>query len=137
MLWEVCDRRGYEVFTFPDPGICPLHVEDRCPCESEMTCTDVIISDLDMPNVKGLDFVETLLGKGCLCRHIALMSGAWTDRDVARASDLGCKIFAKPFHISQIIEWLDQVERELSPNRGLYDWKSLRSATDQDREPSR
>jgi DNA-binding response OmpR family regulator len=128
MLWTACDRRGYEVFTFPDPAVCPLHVNDGCSCTSEGTCADIIISDLDMPNVKGLDFVEKLLGKGCRCRHIALMSGAWSDSDIARAAELGCKLFAKPFHIGQITAWLEQVERELSPDRRLHDWQSLRSA---------
>jgi len=130
MLWAVCDRRGYEVVTFPDPGLCPLHAKDRCPCEPAMTCSDMIISDLDMPNVKGLDFLETLLGKGCRCRHIALVSGSWSASDIGRARDLGCKLFAKPFHLSQITEWLEQVERELSPSRKLHDWQGLRNTAE-------
>jgi DNA-binding response OmpR family regulator len=124
LLWAVCDRRGYEVVTFPDPGLCPLHTRERCLCDSEASCTDIIISDLDMPCVKGLDFVEALLVKGCHCRHIALMSGAWSDHDIARARELGCKLFTKPFHISEIMEWLAQVERTLAPNRKLQDWRS-------------
>ena len=24
MLWALFDSRGYEVFTFPHPGLCPL-----------------------------------------------------------------------------------------------------------------
>ncbi|MFH0909403.1 MAG: response regulator [bacterium] len=130
MLWAVCDRRGYEVFTFPDPGLCPLDAKGQCPCESGTSCTDIIISDLEMPCVKGLDFVETLLGNGCHCRHIALMSGAWSDHNVARARELGCKLFAKPFPISEITEWLVQVERALSPDRQLHDWHSLKSTAE-------
>ena len=130
MLWGVCDRRGYEVITFPDPGLCPLHTKDQCPCESETTCTDIIISDLDMPNVKGLDFLEKLLGNGCRCRHIALISGSWSASDIARARSLGCKLFEKPFHISQVMEWLEQTERELLPNRKLQEWFSLRNTAE-------
>ena len=122
VLWAICDRRGYEVFTFPDPGLCPLHVADRCPCDAHTTCTDIIISDLDMPNVKGLDFIESLRGKGCLCGHIAFVSGGWSVEDTARARELGCRLFAKPFHISEINEWLEEVERSLSPERRLSAW---------------
>jgi DNA-binding response OmpR family regulator len=127
MLWAVCDRRGYEVFTFPDPILCPLHAKYRCPCKPETTCSDVIISDLDMPNVKGLDFVKTLLGKGCRCSNIALMSGAWSARDRARAAELGCRLLTKPFHISEVMEWLDAVDSGLAPDRQLQDWQTFRS----------
>lgn len=122
LLWAVCDRRGYEVFTFPDPGLCPLHTTDSCPCETGRSCSDIIISDLKMPNVMGLDFVEELIGKGCRCRNVALMSGSWSDDEFHRAQRLGCKVFAKPFHVSQIIEWLDAVEGRLVPSRKLDDW---------------
>ena len=123
VLWAICDRRGYEVFTFPDPGLCPLHAVGSCPCDAGSTCTDIIISDLDMPNVKGLDFVESLLGKGCACRIIALVSGGWSAEDRARARGLGCMVFEKPFHVSEINEWLEGVEESLAPDRKLYDWQ--------------
>jgi CheY-like chemotaxis protein len=122
VLWTVCDRRGYEVFTFPEPGLCPLQAEDRCPCDPETTCADVIISDLQMPNVQGLDFVESLKGKGCLCGNIALVSGGFSPQDIARGKALGCALFPKPFQVSEINGWLDQVEKSLAPDRVLYDW---------------
>ena len=131
MLWAVCDRRDYEVFTFPDPGLCPLHTVERCPCGEDEICADIILSDLAMPNVPGLDFVESMIHKDCRCPRIALMSGSWSEDDIARARNLGCRLFAKPFHISQIVEWLDEVERLLSPNRRLYSWHSSRTVSEQ------
>jgi CheY-like chemotaxis protein len=131
VLSAACDRRGYEVLAFPDPGLCPLRATSRCLCEPPTICADIIISDLDMPSEKGLDFLEALLGKGCRCRHIALVSGSWSARDIARARSLGCQLFAKPFQISHITEWLDHVEREVSPSRRLHDWRSLGSTAEQ------
>ncbi len=128
MLWLVFDRRGYEVFSFPDPGLCPQHLRCRCACASDTACADIIISDLDMPRVKGLDFVEEPRGKGCHCRNIALMSAAWSAHDAVRARGLGCKLFTKPFPPSDILEWLAQVEGALDPGRKLQDWEALRSA---------
>ena len=117
-LRSVCERRGYEVFTFPDPALCPLHVMDRCPCAPGITCTD-IFSDLHMPHVHGLDFMEALFAKQCVAPHIALMSGEWSEADEARAVRLGCQLFAKPFHLTEIDAWLTRVETLVPPDRGL------------------
>ncbi len=122
LLWFVCDRRGYEVFTFPDPGMCPLHVIDRCPCPAGTSCADIIISDINMLEVNGLDFVEALATKGCALPHFALVSGAWTDEDRARASRLGCTLFVKPFSFVELTTWLEHVERRVAPTRRLLDW---------------
>jgi DNA-binding response OmpR family regulator len=123
-LWFLCDRRGYEVFTFPDPGLCPLHVMDRCPCAPGITCADIILSDLNMPQVHGLDFVETLFAKHCAVPHIGLISGVWSEADRARATRLGCWLFSKPFSIAEIDAWLTKVETLVPPDRGLLLWDS-------------
>lgn len=119
----LCDHRGYEVLTFAEPGLCPLHVNHRCQCEAGTTCADIIISDLQMPNVQGLEFLESLRAKGCRCRGIALMSGGWTPKDAERAEGLGFKLFAKPFHIHEVLEWLDTVAESTSAARQLHDWQ--------------
>jgi CheY-like chemotaxis protein len=119
MLREICETRGYEVFDFPDPKICPLHVRSSCPCPGETKCTDVIISDVQMSNVSGLDFVEGLLRKGCKGPHIALISGDWSYSDLVRAEQLGCKTFFKPFQLSQIVDWLKGVESLTPKTRDL------------------
>jgi CheY-like chemotaxis protein len=79
VLCSLFDRRGYEVFAFPHPGTCPLSEEEICPCPIEQTCTDVILSDVNMPIKNGLDFWEAQIQKGCRCKHFALMSGDFTD----------------------------------------------------------
>jgi CheY-like chemotaxis protein len=61
--------RGYQVFTFPHPGICPLSEEEICPCSNEEMCSDVILSDLNMPVKKGMDFLEEQIEKGCKCKN--------------------------------------------------------------------
>lgn len=122
LLWAVFDRRGYEVFSFPDPGICPLHVAQQCPCPDGTVCADVIISDLQMPDVNGLDFLEGLIGKGCRRPHFAMTSGQWTEAAAARARQLGCRLFVKPFHIHDIIQWLEEVEPLIAQDRQLINW---------------
>jgi DNA-binding response OmpR family regulator len=92
---------------------------DRCRCAPGVTCTDIIISDLVMPQVFGLDFVEALFAKGCVAPHLAMMSGYWSGADEARAVRLGRRLFAKPFDLTEIDAWLATVETLVPPNRGL------------------
>jgi hypothetical protein len=95
---------------------------DRCPCAPGITCTDIILSDLNMPLVQGLDFVEALALKHCAAPHIALMSGTWSEADEDRAARLGCRVFRKPFSLVAIDPWLAKVATLVSPDRGLLPW---------------
>jgi CheY-like chemotaxis protein len=122
ILWDLFDKRRYQVFTFPHPGICPLSEEEICPCSSGETCSDVILSDSKMPVKKGIDFIDEQIKKGCKCKHFALMSGNFSDEDVYRAKSLGVNIFKKPFELKEITNWLDQIEKNIDPKRKLSDW---------------
>ena len=99
ILWQLLDSPGYEVFTFPDPGLCPLHLAAGCRCPEDQACGDIIISDVNMPNITGLEFVENQMKKGCKVKNVALMSGAWSDSDFQYAQSLGCQLFHKPFRL--------------------------------------
>lgn len=123
LLWTILDRRGYEVFTYPDPGLCPLKSAAGCPCPVGTICADVIVSDVQMAGTTGLDFVQQLLEKNCRRPQIALMSGSWTDAEIKRAERLGCKVFQKPFHMAEMIAWLEQAEQNIPPERHLFDWQ--------------
>ena len=122
ILWKLFDNRGYEVLTFSHPALCPLSEKEVCPCSSEETCADVILSDVNMPIKKGIDFLEEQIKKGCRCKHFALMSGEFSEEDVSKAKSLGIKIFKKPFKLAQIINWLDQIEKDTDQKRKLSDW---------------
>ena len=111
-LSEVLTDRGYEVFSFSNPAICPLQVLPECRCGPNQTCTDMT----------GLEFIENQKKKNCKCQHVVLMSGSWTDQDLSRAHELGCKTFAKPFTFEEFCEWLDEVERSIEPTRELCSW---------------
>jgi len=122
MLWKLFDKRGYEVFTFPDPALCPLSEMEVCPCSSEETCADVILSDVNMPIKRGIDFLEDQIKKGCRCKHFGLMSGEFSSEDVSKAKSLGIKLFKKPFKLKEVITWLDQIEKDADQKRKVSDW---------------
>jgi hypothetical protein len=39
------------------------------------------------------------------------MSGKWLEKDIARAHDLGCKTFPKPFPVDEFYQWLDKIAK--------------------------
>jgi CheY-like chemotaxis protein len=125
LLWSLCDGRGYETFTFPDPGFCPLHVVHTCPCPNGTACTHIILTDVKMLRVNGLEFIAALQKKGCRVPFVGIMSGSWLENDRERADDLGCRLFDKPFRVDEVTAWLQQVESRLSPAPPLYDWLAL------------
>ena len=122
LLWEYFDNRKYEVFTFSHPKSCALAELQSCACPIHQACADIIISDLNMPFMKGLDFLEQQIKKGCKCKYFALMSADLTNADSERAKMLGIKLFNKPFRINEIEEWIKIVEAEISPDRALNEW---------------
>jgi len=117
-LWEVLDERGYEVFTFPDPGLCINSLGPDTPCDRSCDCVDVIIADLKIPNIFSLGAVEAQKKSGCQCEHFALMNGEWSNDDMAYAEKVGCSVFKKPI-TKRIIKWLDDVEEKIKQKRNM------------------
>ena len=53
----ILQERGHEVFSYEDAGDCPISSCAECECDQQNPCADIIISDLSMPKVNGLDFI--------------------------------------------------------------------------------
>ena len=115
----VLEERGHEVFSYEDPADCPLSSITECKCNGMYNCSDIIISDVSMPLVNGLEFVENLRGKGCKVKNIALVSGYWTKKDISRAKELECTVFYKPLGPEALNEWLYNCEKNMDPQRVL------------------
>jgi DNA-binding NtrC family response regulator len=122
ILWRYFDHRGYEVFTFPHPRSCPICETATCECPLNESCADLLITDLNMPFMKGLDFIEQQLSKGCRVKNHALMTGDLTEPDRYRAERLGIRVFEKPFDLEDIEQWASEAEQKVSPTRKLADW---------------
>ena len=122
LFTDIFVERGYETFAFSTPAICPLQIIPECRCGKNQTCTDVIVSDLNMPNMTGLCFIENQRKKACKCTHVALVSASWTEQDLLKAHELGCKTFTKPFFFKELENWLDVVEKSIDPTRELCSW---------------
>lgn len=121
LLMGFLSRRGYEVFGYAEPNHCPEYNRAACACETWQTCGDVVITDLDMPQVSGLELIETQRQRGCKIepRNVAVMSGCWSDESLGRASRLGCRVFHKPFKVHEMGIWLDECEARCRCERAL------------------
>jgi CheY-like chemotaxis protein len=102
-------QEGFEVASFEQPNHCPLYYSDACVCQQDQACTDIIITDLNMPGMSGIDFIEKQRSQGCKVKYVALMSGDWGDSSLDKAQELGCKIFKKPFSILDMKKWLNDI----------------------------
>jgi CheY-like chemotaxis protein len=116
------NKKGYEVFSFQNPAACPIFREKICPCPTGEACTDFILSDLNMPVQRGIDFLEEQIRRGCQCNNMALMSGDFTENDVLRAKSIALKLLRKPFNITEVFEWLKDKEKTIDLDRKLTDW---------------
>lgn len=120
-LEYIIDGRGYEVFTFPDPVMCPIFNPANHNCPADHACADIIISDVNMPTMTGLEFINARQQKDCKVKYRALMSADWTDTDLKYAQELDCHIFHKPFNLNEMLNWLDDCTEKINPERTLTD----------------
>jgi len=122
LLTKILTERGYEVYPYDTPAVCPLQEEKNCRCSEKQTCFDIILSDLDMPILNGLDFLESQKKKKCKCESVAIMSGNITEDARLRAEKIDIELFEKPVSLKELFGWFDKVEKNIDKDRVLLDW---------------
>ena len=112
VLGSLFRRKGHVVKTYDTPLTCPVYTATSCPCSPDAVCPDIIISDVDMPNVDGVSFVEAIFNKQCKCKHVALLSGKdIPDYNMKRIARLGTRVFTKPLDFAEFEAWVMIRER--------------------------
>lgn len=117
---EILKDRGYEVYASSEPFFSPIYLDEECICPEEY-CTTIVITDINMPNMTGLEFIEHQRSMGCKFKNVAVMSGRWTKESREHANRLGCQMFSKPFKVTEIKKWLDECEERLDHKNTLSD----------------
>ena len=114
LLRAIFELREYEVMAFAHAFVCQM-----CQCPNGSVPADIIICDISMPGITGVEFLEHQRMKGCRSKNLAMMSGFWSESDRRRARNLDCQIFEKPFTTQEIVTWLDACEKMIDPKRML------------------
>ena len=113
MLKLFFTRRGYEVFDYIEPVVCPLKKNPANSCDNFQPCVDVIISDYQMPKMTGIELLQNQSKKGCKVdtKMKAIMSGYSDDHIITQCNELGYSFFQKPFTFSKLSTWLSEHEK--------------------------
>lgn len=113
--------KGYEVLHFSSPITCALIAQHKCACPRDHVCADIIIAELDMEGMSGLDMIRQQNEKGCrsLPQNKAIVLNNFTNRQAHEAKALGCKILQKPFRLLDMMAWIKQCEQNIPSDRQL------------------
>ncbi len=89
---------------------------------------DVIVSDYDMPNMHGLQFLKAVREDPALAKTaFVMLSGVANDRVIEKAGELGANsIIAKPFLAADLKHRLEALVHELSGSR--IEWELPKQA---------
>ena len=95
-----------EATIFDHPESCSLLAGCAELFENSPTCAELIVTDVRMPFISGIEYVSKLRQVGCKVRYIAIMSGSWSEKERGEAEAMGCKLFLKPLSIAEFQGWV-------------------------------
>ena len=111
LLKTALEGKGHEVTALSDPTEFKFFNMETCSCLPGKPCADILIADIVMPNVEGIDFYKKLKEAGCLPLergNVAIISGYLTIHYMNDLNDLGIQYFRKPFDLENIYTWVEQ-----------------------------
>lgn len=100
--------KGFEVSAYLQPT-CPMLKQEAINCSLGKPRYDLIVTDNNMPDMKGIDFLEYIHERGCKLANgrKAILSGDMSTEDCERAKQLGVRVFHKPCSFNILDEWLE------------------------------
>ena len=113
-------RGGYEVLTYREPLICPIWVSGA-DCSNGSPCADIIIADLIMPKMTGIEFFREKSRRGCKVsmKNKAFIAGHFDDIKINEIVEPGYVVFEEPINFHKITAWLVAREQEMDLSRPL------------------
>lgn len=112
---RIFDKNQISIKTYSSPKhyFCQKEDFDLCPVDSP--CTDFLITDHNMPEMTGLEFMRKAKKMRCKipdnCK--AIISGTWTEEEFEEAKKLCCNVLDKSDGKNQISLWLLGYDRSV------------------------
>jgi CheY-like chemotaxis protein len=131
--------RGYEVLHFASPLYCTLMSQKSCTCSPNQFCADIIITEVNLEGMTGLELVRLQIERGCNAppNNKAILSAGLTKAQEQELCALGCIFLKKPFRLMDLIAWVNECEKNIPPHRKLVPHEELFGAAniEYDRHP--
>lgn len=121
LLVRLLSSMGHRVSSFNNPTDCPVYTSPHCECPQEHPCADVIISDIMMPVMDGIEFFRQQRKRGCKApdANKALMSASVSPQQRMTIEELGCHFIKKPFSLDEIKQWLETCAENIPAGQPL------------------
>lgn len=118
---EMFKSKGYEVFAYSDPVVCPIHAENAATARRLDPCADILITDYLMPRMNGLNLLMAQNRHGCRLpmKNKALISGLTHAEVRQKALDMGCVFFEKPVDFDELEAWIAECEERMDVSQPL------------------
>ncbi len=115
LLGQSMEMFDYDVLTFDKPVVCPVYNDDVETCMNVKPCADVMITDLNMPKMNGIELIMKQAARNCKMdrRNKAVMSGNPSDDHRREIKALELVLIEKPFSFSTISNWLNKCEKRI------------------------
>lgn len=115
----ILKESGHDILACHDPTECSVFKKPGCNCPKNIRCTDLLIVDIMMPMMNGIDLLRLQEQRGCKVPvfHKALMSASQSKEHKQAAREIGCHFIEKPFKVSNILDWIDQCESSVLAER--------------------
>lgn len=120
VLAVIFEERGYDVIAMAQPTPCAVY--DACGlCSRERPCADILVTDLEMPGMNGIELLEEQRRRGCVLpvTNKAVVSGSLGPDALQALRRLGCAWFRKPFRLAQLLAWIGECEARMDLSRPL------------------
>jgi len=111
LMKAMLQRKGHTVLAYSNPLECPVYHASSYPCAVASPCPDIIITDYDMPQVNGMEFLMYAYERRCRCKNVAIITGKGVDEaNMIRMAKLGVRYFLKPIDFDELYDWMSRVQ---------------------------
>jgi CheY-like chemotaxis protein len=123
MLKDFLTRRGYEVLAFNEPCTCPIYEKLAPSCEYVNPCSDITITDFNMPRMNGVELLKKQSQRDCKIdiRNKVIISANIGDENLKVIEKMGCSFMHKPFNLAEFSDWLDECSNRIDLSQPVGD----------------